>query len=563
MGKNILDKNKLDKQIKRLCKKHKVVGANVALFNSKGILYAHNYGYINKELNIKSTNDSLYMIASNTKVLTAMAIFKLMENGAISLNDDIRKYIPEFEVKSLFEYEKITIENLLMHRSGLVSDLFQLAFDHSRDFHETIEELKDTYLTAAPGVMYSYSNVGYTLLGIIIERVSGLSYVDYIQKEITDPLGIKIHFLKTKEEKKPFEANISLSYNKKGEPDRELSATMVPAGSITYMSINDLVKIGQVFLDKENATILRKVTLERMEILNLKDELDRELTNVGYGLFHNHYDFGESVGKVLGHGGDTTCHHSMFNYIPSLDIGVIVFTNSEQAMELSRELGLRTLTSYLKKMGYIPHDLSTTYKHVSVDCDNYLGRYATPFRLLEIKKNSKNELVSKMFKFPIKLKPCEDGFLQFYPNEWKHKIPPFRTLFKRFRLKVCWYRGNEVVILEQSIQNHRSKNIIGCRYEESEIPQSFRDACGQYQVIHKNLEQLKINCALYIEGEILKLNLGVRELRMKNYLKVLDENLAVIQGFGRNAREVIQIRTEADATYLIYNGIVFYRKADC
>ncbi len=557
MGKNLFDKNKIDKQNEKLCKKHKVVGANVALFNSEGIVYTYNYGYINKEQNRKSTNDSLYMIASNTKVLTAMGIFKLIEDGVISLNDDIRKYIPEFEVKSLFEYEKITIENLLMHRSGLVSDLFQLAFDHSRDYHETIEELKNTYLTAVPGVMYSYSNVGYTLLGIILERVSGLSYVEYIRKVITNPLGIKIYFLKGKEEKKPYEENISLSYNKNGEPGRELSATMVPAGSITYMSINDFVKIGQVFLNKENATILRKATLERMEILNLKDELDRELTNVGYGLFHNHYDFGESVGKVLGHGGDTTCHHSMFNYIPGLNIGVVVFTNSEQATELSRELGLGTLASYLKKMGYIQNELSTTHKHVSVDCDYYLGRYATPFRLLEISKNSKNELVSKMFKFPIKLIPCEDGYLQFYPNKWKHKIPPFRKLFNRFRLKVCWYQGNEVVILEQSIQNHRSKNIIGCRYVESEIPQSFRDACGQYQVIHKNLEQLKINCALYIEGEVLKLSLGVRNLQMKNYLKVLDDNLAVIQGFGRNTREVIQIRKEADEVYLIYNGIVF------
>jgi len=115
------------------------------------------------------------------------------------LEGDIRKHIPEFEVRSYFEYEEITIKNLLMHRSGLVSDLFNLIFDKTRDYHKVISELRETYLTAKPGKMFSYSNVGYTVLGIIIERVSGLSYTEYIQKEIAKPLGIHVLFLLTRD----------------------------------------------------------------------------------------------------------------------------------------------------------------------------------------------------------------------------------------------------------------------------------------------------------------------------------------------------------------------------
>lgn len=169
-----MDEQMLDQKLPKMCKKSKAVGVNVALFDRKGIIYNYNYGFANKEEGIKSDNDSLYMIGSNTKVLTALGILKLREEGKLSLNDDIKKFIPEFEVKSYFEYDKITIENLLMHRSGLVSDLFQLILDRTRDYHEVIAELKDTYLTAEPGKMFSYSNVGYTVLGIVIERISGL-----------------------------------------------------------------------------------------------------------------------------------------------------------------------------------------------------------------------------------------------------------------------------------------------------------------------------------------------------------------------------------------------------
>lgn len=128
-----MDTGMLDKKLEKQCKKCKMVGVNVALFDSKGIIYNYNYGFVNKENRIKSDNDSLYMIGSNTKVMTALGILKLYEEGKLSLNDDIKKFIPEFEVKSFFEYDKITIENLLMHRSGLVSDLFHLILDRTRD----------------------------------------------------------------------------------------------------------------------------------------------------------------------------------------------------------------------------------------------------------------------------------------------------------------------------------------------------------------------------------------------------------------------------------------------
>ena len=343
-----MEASKLDKKLNKMCKRSKAVGVNIALFDSKQIIYNYNFGFANKEKKIKSDNNSLYMIGSNTKVITALGILKLMEEGKLSLDDDIKKHIPEFEIKSNFEYNKITIENLLMHRSGLTSDLFALILDKTRDYHEVISELKETYLTAMPGKMFSYSNVGYTVLGIIIERVSGLSYTEYVQQEIAKPLGIQVHFLLNEEDRLPYTSTASLCYDKKGKAVEDSLSTMLPAGSNTYMSLTDFIKLGQMFLKKDTA-LLKRETLELMETLKLDDPVDEEVYNVGFGLIHKQYDMGERVGKVLGHGGNTTCHHSMFNYIPDLEIGIVVMTNSQSAVGMYANAVMTVLVDYLKE----------------------------------------------------------------------------------------------------------------------------------------------------------------------------------------------------------------------
>lgn len=551
-----MDEQMLDKKLKKLCKKSKVVGVNVALFDRKGIIYNYNYGYANKEKRIKSDNDSLYMIGSNTKVMTALGILKLREEGKLSLDDDIKKFIPEFEVKSYFEYDKITIENLLMHRSGLVSDLFQLILDRTRDYHEVIAELKDTYLTAEPGKMFSYSNVGYTVLGIVIERISGLSYTEYIQNEIAKPLDIQVHFLLNEADRSPYASHVSLCYDKKGKSVEDMLSTLLPAGSNTYISLNDFVKFGQMFLNKEDV-LLNKESLEFMETLNLEEPIDKELQNVGYGLIHNNYDFGEKVGKVLGHGGNTTCHHSVFNYISGLNIGIVVMTNSQRAIGLSGMAGMTVLVEYLKEKGIAIKEVSVEHKHVHKDNIQYVGRYATGLGMIDIRLNHKKELVTRVSKMPIKLYPCEDGYLQCYPIKLLHKLPLFKRSIQGMRLKPDSYLGEDVMLLEQSGKYYKTRGIIGCKYEHATIPECFKEACGDYRVNNERFKDLSCKCCLKVEDDVLMLEIAALNAKLNSCLKVIDENFAIIQGFGRLARQMVELQKKDEKDYLVFSGIVF------
>lgn len=551
-----METKRLDNKLTKMCKKSKVVGVNVALFDGEEIIYNYNYGYANKEKGIKSDNDSLYMIGSNTKVITALGILKLMEEGKLSLDDDIKKYISEFEVKSFFEYDKITVENLLMHRSGLVSDLFHLILDNTRDYYEVVDELKKTYLTTEPGKMFSYSNVGYTLLGIIIERISGLSYTEYIQNEIAKPLGISVHFLLNEEDRRSFASTVSLCYDKKGKAVEDSLSTLLPAGSNTYMSLSDFVKFGQMFLRKDNV-LLKRETLEFMETLNLEEPIDREVYNVGFGLIHKQYDMGEQVGKVLGHGGNTACHHSIFNYISGLGVGIVVMTNSQRAVGLSGMAGMTVLVEYLKEKGIIMEEASTKYNYVNCDNKEFVGRYATGYGMIDIHSNHKKELVTKVSNIPIKLYPCEDGYLQCYPIKILHKLPMFKKSIQGMRLKPASYLGEYVMILEQSGKYHKTKGIIGCRYEEAKISDRFRAACGNYQVDAERFKDLNCKCCLKVEDDLLILEIEALNVKLNSCLKVIDENLAIIQGFGRLARQTVEIQKKDEGYYLIFSGISF------
>jgi CubicO group peptidase (beta-lactamase class C family) len=172
-------------------------GAALAIIKNGRIIYKRGYGMANLEHNIPITSTSVFRIGSTSKQFTASCIAILALQGKISLDDDIRKYIPEMP-----RYEKpITIRHLLHHTSGIrdyltLSGIAALPDDHfytPRDSAEVLSRQKG--LNFLPGEEHLYSNSGYFLLGVIIERVSGKSLNDFAQTHIFKPLGMKnTHF---------------------------------------------------------------------------------------------------------------------------------------------------------------------------------------------------------------------------------------------------------------------------------------------------------------------------------------------------------------------------------
>lgn len=169
-------------------------GGVVAVVKDGVIAYRQAFGYHTYEKVKKVSEKDIYDLASLTKVVaTTASIMKLVDEGKIQLKDRVSKYIPEF---SGGDKNKVTIRNLLLHDSGLPP--FRVYIDSLKNEREIITAIKDEPLINAPGEKYVYSDLGFILLGEIVEQVSGRSLDSYTRKTFFYPLGMSSTFFNPK-----------------------------------------------------------------------------------------------------------------------------------------------------------------------------------------------------------------------------------------------------------------------------------------------------------------------------------------------------------------------------
>lgn len=265
--------------------------SGLALVAYKGeILLRKGYGY-NGDNQLVSANMPS-RIASLTKSFTAASIMKLVEEGKISLDDTLAAFMPDFP-----NGDQITIHMLLSHTSGLTSNFPRVK---GMSLMQTIDAVKDKPLSFEPGSDFKYSNVGYMILGAIIEQVSGTSYGDYVSEHFLKPLGMK-HTGEATSSTPVIKGYISLDENwvQAGE-------YISQAGSGTlYSTLDDLLKWDNAL---QNEGILSQASLDKLYT-------SYSYKNYGYGwmidstqtpavVFHNGSGTGYSTGisRTLGDG---------------------------------------------------------------------------------------------------------------------------------------------------------------------------------------------------------------------------------------------------------------------
>src|SRR5262245_37868897 len=168
-------------------------GCALGVIKDGKLIYTRGYGIANLEHNIPNGSQIVYDIGSDSKQFTAASALLLAAQGKLSLEDDVRKYIPELPT-----YQKpITIRHLLHHTSGLrdYAALFGLAGINTDDVSTEDDALKmivrQKALNFTPGDEWLYSNSGYFLLSIIVKRACGKTLAEFAKEQIFDPLGMK------------------------------------------------------------------------------------------------------------------------------------------------------------------------------------------------------------------------------------------------------------------------------------------------------------------------------------------------------------------------------------
>ena len=238
--------SEIGKLMKTLFERGQFNGAILVARDGK-IVYRNAFGKANFQTGADFTPETTSNIGSVTKQFTAMSIMILAERKKLSYDDPVSKYIPEFSHSAHFT--KVTLRHLLTHTSGM-PDYGDLEIDDSgldqKGLIAALLKKEDTL--AEPGLKYRYSNPGYALLAIVVERVSGERFADFLEQDIFKPAGMTSTFVYDSAGKKTTRA--ALGYDQFGETD-DGTPTAIPGDGGMYSTVDDLLKWDQaLYTDK-------------------------------------------------------------------------------------------------------------------------------------------------------------------------------------------------------------------------------------------------------------------------------------------------------------------------
>ena len=295
-----------------------VPGAAVSVSKNGEPIWIKSYGLANLETGDPVEMMTNFRLASVTKQFTAICIMILKEKGKLSYDNSLRDLLPEFPQYA----EGITVLHMLQHTSGIrdYDDFTPVGYKGQlvdRDVLNMLLKQNSTYFP--PGSEYKYSNSAYVLLGLIVERLSGVSFSEFMDREIFKPLDMNGSVLHIK----GVTSIENRAYGYASKPDGfvfndQSSGSLLLGDGGVYSNVGDLVKWDKsLFSDR---LVSRDSLLEAFTrgILSTGEE-----TKYGYGWHISEFD---GV-KLLYHGGSTAGFRNLFIRVPELGISMIILTN--------------------------------------------------------------------------------------------------------------------------------------------------------------------------------------------------------------------------------------------
>lgn len=301
--------------------KNDMPGCGVGVVRDGRLVYKRGFGMANLDYDVPNTPSTLFNLASASKPFTAMSIALLAQQGKLSLDDDIRKYVPEMPKYD----ETVTIRHLLYHTSG-IRDYQALVFfsglnvDNALNDKAVLKMLaRQKNLNFKPGSKYQYSNSGFHLLGIIVARVSGKSLRSFAEENIFKPLGMKntLYFDNRSEIVKNRASGYIVGPGNRIRVRASLFDLVGGGGVLT--SVEDLYLWNQNFYEPKvgNKELISMMTTPGS--LNSGEKL-----GYGFGLFHNEY----KGLPVIKHSGNMSGYRAQIVSFPEQKFTVIALSNN-------------------------------------------------------------------------------------------------------------------------------------------------------------------------------------------------------------------------------------------
>lgn len=278
-------------------------------------------GYSDRESKINMELNTITRPASIAKSMTAIAVMQLVEQKLIDLDAPIQTYIPDYPAQ---EKTQITTRHLLSHTSGIAGYKNGKEAQTTKNYTtlaKAVDIFKNRKLLFEPGSRYSYTTYGYTVLGLLIEKVSGLTFEQYMQKNIWDKAGMKHtgieKFGTTIAGKSKLYHRVKKGKLKKSTPNN--LSNRIPGGGF-YITLEDMFLFGHAVL---NNTLVSQSTLD---LMRQHHSLEKEANAYGFGWFL--YNPKPNEGAIIGHSGEQSGSASQLFIIPSTKTVVVILANT-------------------------------------------------------------------------------------------------------------------------------------------------------------------------------------------------------------------------------------------
>jgi len=527
------------------------IGLNVAVFDSEKIIYQKGFGYSDVFNDVETDHNTQYQGGAITGILTGALIVKLKDLGLLSLDDPIDKYLPGNLIQSNFSNaNQISIRNLLTHHSGLPLNIFKGSWAKKP---ESINSLlsEDVTLRASypPDYIYAFSNIGYSLLGLIAQEVTRKSFSSAMNTYIFTPLKMSnssmVHTNNV--------GKLATGYRDGEEATRIFPRDTPSVGLVS--TVSDLSKFFQQYLRRgSDNTLEETITQQNAHVL-----LDLE-KQVGFTWYIGGTKI-KNAGKVIWRGGATPNFRSRVVLLPEKHIGVVVMSNDSRSWDVIEKVSDASLSLLLEHRFNIAQPEEDELKEKIPQLEGVkpgsFNKFYSSFlgRIELVKTDELHNLDLLGWEFNLVPDKKSLGWyelqydlLGFIPIDisWIANLKISPVVIKNEQVLLAYYNGKQY--------------LVGKAFESGEIHTSWKNMQGEYKISNPDAltDAMKISTgSLMIRDDALfftyELPIFVG-MTLEIPLQTRSNTTAIIPGLGTGMNETISLSAKNGKKTIIYSG---------
>jgi CubicO group peptidase (beta-lactamase class C family) len=526
------------------------VGVSLAIVDGDAVR-SGGWGYSDRTAGIAADSRTLYRVGSVTKPIAATTLMSLVARGLVDLDQPIARYIPEFRLK---RHEggtsNATIRQIFSHHAGLPWNRVKGALNpRPPRFDSVVAELADEYATAPPDTIYGYSNLGFDLLGSVIERVTGKSFEGAVRDAVLAPAGMA---------EAGFDASrVGRSYEKGVEfpdwPMRDL-----PAGGLVAHA-DDLARFVRVALRRgalPEAEGGKRIMSERWWNEMWADQnahvpLDLDF-RIGFGWYFRGVEY-PGAGFLARHSGNVARYRAELEILPERNLGVVVLSNSAEGAGVVFDVAKRGMNLWLSARGpqegsAMPpavdqttilrrsEDAGSSEPLEFADLSRFAGTIALPVGTITARPLDGDRLTFDFWGTTWETVRRQGGKLGLQAKLWG-LFPIDVPIARTFQPLIARVGGQEYLAIKRN-----GFYWIGQKLEPQPIPAAWRQTVGSYRQAnlgddYRVLERFSIRQ----EGDFLFLTSRYifGDLQENKALRILSDSAAVTAGLGTGVGETV------------------------